>query len=92
MLFQDKCMRVWDITGNKPEFVMEQKLNLGVLQVLVLDVWCNCAIFFLEAVLLYESLCLYVCMCVCLSVKNIHLQISLKNIKSFTLKNKNVWY
>ena len=26
-------MRVWDITGNKPEFVMEQKLNLGVLQV-----------------------------------------------------------
>jgi len=31
----DKTMRVWDIMGNKPEFVMEKKLSLGVLQSVV---------------------------------------------------------
>ena len=26
-------MKVWDILGNKPEFIMERNLSLGILQV-----------------------------------------------------------
>jgi len=28
----DKCMKVWDISGNQPEFVLEKQAKLGVLQ------------------------------------------------------------
>jgi hypothetical protein len=32
-LLQDKTMKVWDISGDKPEFVFEKNAKLGVLQV-----------------------------------------------------------
>eukprot|EP00088_Acartia_fossae_P040928 TRINITY_DN42682_c0_g1_i1.p1 TRINITY_DN42682_c0_g1~~TRINITY_DN42682_c0_g1_i1.p1 ORF type:complete len:558 (-),score=115.32 TRINITY_DN42682_c0_g1_i1:52-1725(-) len=31
----DKCLRVWDVSGDQPSFVMEQHLKLGVLQTVV---------------------------------------------------------
>ncbi len=33
VLLQDKTMKVWDISGDKPEFVFEKNAKLGVLQV-----------------------------------------------------------
>ena len=29
-------MKVWDIRGNKPEFIMERQMNLGLIQVSIL--------------------------------------------------------
>ncbi|XP_023331435.1 periodic tryptophan protein 1 homolog, partial [Eurytemora carolleeae] len=31
----DKSMKVWDIRGNKPEFIMERQMNLGLIQSVV---------------------------------------------------------
>ena len=55
-------MKVWDIRGNKPEFIMERQMNLGLIQV----GWSILIIFFFYLVycILYPVSCITILSCI----------------------------